>query len=247
MNNLIFFIEGILPYIAIPVFALGVVYRLWYWLQTPVPLRIGLAPCKVTWKGVIGKIAAEVLIFISLLRNDKLLWVLALGMHVCALVVLVGTHLFGLIDAGIDLWTPYTIPESKTILYVAACFAFPLIAALLFLLIKRILTVDIRRMSMPTDYVAIGLILAHVLAGTYMSFFTELDMGEVMKWGLGLATFHPTIVSGSWIFPIHCTTGFTLFMYFPFSKLFHPLGQIVNRWTITQKEEALIPGGAVVR
>ena len=247
MNGLIFFIEGILPYIAIGVFVLGTGYRLWYWLQTPVPLRIGLAPAKVTWKGAIGKIAAEVLVFISLLRSDKLLWVVALGMHVCALVVLVGTHFFGLIDAGIELWTAYTIPAGKAILYVAACFAFPLIAALLILLFKRLLTREIKRISVPTDYVAIGLILAHVLGGTYMSFFTELDMGEVMKWGLGLATFHPYIVQESWIFAVHVATGFTLFMYFPFSKLFHPLGQIVNRWTITQKEEILVPGGAVVR
>ena len=206
-----------------------------------------MAPAKVTWKGAIGKIAAEVLVFISLLRSDKLLWVVAWAMHVCALVVLVGTHFFGLIDAGVDLWTPYTIPAGKAILYVAACFAFPLIAALLILLFKRLLTRDIKRISVPTDYVAIGLILAHVLGGTYMSFFTELDMGEVMKWGLGLATFRPYIVQESWIFPVHIATGFTLFMYFPFSKLFHPLGQIVNRWTITQKEEILVPGGAVVR
>ena len=247
MSGLVFFIEGVLPYVAIGIFVLGVVYRLWYWLQTPVPLRIGLAPCKVTWKGVIAKIAAEVLIFISLFRNDKLLWVVALGMHVSALVCLVGTHFFGLIDAGVDLWTPYTIPAGKAILYVCACFAFPLIAALLYLLLHRILIPAVKLMSVPTDYVAIGLVLAHVLGGTYMSFFTELDMGEVMKWGLGLATFHPYIVSGSWIFPVHVATGFTLFMYFPFSKLFHPLGQIANRWTITQKEETLVPGGAVVR
>jgi len=36
-------------------------------------------------------------------------------------------------------------------------------------------------------------------------------------------------------------------MYFPFSKLFHPLGQVVNRWTFTQKEEPLVEKGAVVK
>ena len=39
------------------------------------------------------------------------------------------------------------------------------------------------------------------------------------------------------------TTG----MDFPFSKLFHPLGQITNRWTMTQKEVELIAGGRIVR
>ncbi|MFH1381324.1 MAG: respiratory nitrate reductase subunit gamma [Chloroflexota bacterium] len=247
MNGLAFFIEGIFPYIAIIIFVLGTAYRLWYWLQTPVPLRIGLAPAKTTWKAATGKIAAEFFLFISLLRSDKVLWVIAWIMHICALVVLVGTHFFGLIDAGIELWTPLVIPQGKAILYVAATFSFPLIATLLILLFKRLFTPEVRRITIPTDYVALGLILFHVVNGTYMSFFTEVDMAEVMKWGLGLATFHPYVVAGSWIFPVHVATAFTLFIYFPFSKLFHPLGQIVNRWTITQKEEPLVPGGAVVK
>ena len=247
MNGLLFFIEIVLFYIAIIVFTLGTLYRLWYWLKTPVPWRINLAPSKTTWKGVVGKIAAEVLIFISLLRNDKKLWIFAFTMHICGLAVLLGTHFFGLIDAGVDLWTSSSIPLGQEIIFVAACFAFPLIAALLLLLINRIWEKKVRRVSMPTDYIAIGLVLAHVLAGTYMSFFTELDMAEVMKWGLGLATFHPYVVHGSWIFPVHLTTGFTLFMYFPFSKLFHPMGQIANRWTMTQKEVELIAGGRAVR
>jgi len=247
MYGLLFFIEIVLFYIAVIVFGVGTVYRLWYWLQTPVPLRINLAPAKTTWKGVTGKIAAEVLLFISLFRNDKWLWIGAFAMHVSALIALLGTHFFGVIDAGIDLWTPYTIPGAKTFIYVFACFAFPLIAALLFLLIKRIVTRDVRRLSIATDYIAIGLVLAHVIGGTYMSFFTELDMGEVMKWGLGLVTFQPYVVTVSWIFPVHLFTGFSLFMYFPFSKLFHPIGQISNRWTMTQKETELIAGGRCVR
>ncbi len=247
MYGLVFFIEIVLFYIAIVVFTAGTVYRLWCWLKIPVPMRINLAPARVTWKGVAGKIAAEVLLFISLLRSDKPLWILAIVMHVSALAVLIGTHFFGLIDAGIDMYTPYSIPGGKAIIYVAATFAFPLIAMLLLLLIKRLWTKEVRRISIPTDYVAIGLVLAHVLVGTYMSFFTELDLEEVMKWGVGLVTFQPYIVSGSWPFVLHLTTGFTLFIYFPFSKLFHPLGQITNRWTMTQKEVELIAGGRAVR
>jgi len=247
MNVLFFIAEGILPYIAIGIFGAATLYRLWYWLKTPVPLNINLAPAKTTWKAAFVKIAAEVLVFISLLRSDRQLWIIAWIMHVCALVVLVGTHFFGLIDAGVDLWTPYEIPYSKDILFYAATFAFPLIATLLILLFKRLITKEIKRISVPTDYIAVALILAHVIGGTFMSFFTEVDMNEVMLWGLGLATFRPHIVEGSGLFALHCVTGFTLFMYFPFSKLFHPLGQITNRWTMTQKEEELISGGAVVK
>jgi len=181
MSALVYFIEGILPYIAIFIFVFGTVYRLWHWLRTPVPLNINLAPAKTTWKAVTGKIAAEVLLFISLLRSDKSLWVIAWVMHVCALAVLLGTHFFGVIDAGLELWTPYSIPGSAAILYVAAAFAFPLAVTLLVLLFKRVFTRNVRRISIPMDYFAVALILLHVMGGIYMTYFTDLDMAEVMK------------------------------------------------------------------
>ena len=247
MNGLYFFLEGIFPYIASIIFVVGTLYRLWQWIRRPVPLRVNLEPAKTTWKGVAGKIAAEVLVFISLFRNDKTLWTVAWVMHVCGLIILVGTHFFGLIDSSLNIYVGYSIPAGATITYIAALFSFPLVAALLFLLFNRIFSREVRRISIPTDYFALGLIIAHIGNGIYMSFFTHMDMTEVMKWGLGLMTFHPQVVQGSWIFAVHCLTGFGLFLYFPFSKLFHPLGQITNRWTMTQKEQKAIEGGAVVK
>jgi len=244
--GLTFFIQGIFPYISIAVLVLGITYRVWYWFTRPVPLRIGLAPIPTTWRGVVNRIAAEVLLFVSLFRSERLLWYTAYGMHVAALLVL-SNHALGIADGIVDTFTPYYIPGAKTILFVLACFAFPLIAALLFLLIRRIQDIELNRITVPADYVALSLILLHVLGGAYMSFFTEVDLGAVAAWGLGLATFRPSLVYGSWIFTFHCATGFTLFMYFPFSKLLHPLGMIVNRWTMTPKEEPLVPGGVVVK
>jgi nitrate reductase gamma subunit len=247
MNVLFYFLEGIFPYIASAIFVVGTLYRLRQWLKRPVPLRINLAPAKTTWKAVFGKIAAEVLIFISLFRNDKTLWAVAWIMHVCALVILIGSHTYGLVAESASMFTVYTLPLGRTIPYIAALFSFPLVAALLYFIFKRIVSPEVRRITIPTDYFALGLILVHIIGGIYMSFFTHLDLKDAIKWGLGLATFHPYIIPGSWIFAVHCLTGFSLFIYFPFSKLFHPLGQITNRWTMTQKETPLISGGAVVK
>jgi nitrate reductase gamma subunit len=247
MTAIYFFLEGIFPYIASIIFVAGTVYRLWQWFKRPVPLRINLAPAKTTWTGVTGKIAAEVLLFVSLMRNDKPLWAIAWTMHICALVILVGSHFYGLMAESARIYTGYTLPLARTIPYIAALFSFPLVAGLLYFVFKRIFSPEVRRITIPTDYFALGLILAHVGNGIYMSFFTHLDLTEAIKWGLGLATFHPYIIPGSWIFAVHCLTGFGLFLYFPFSKLFHPLGQITNRWTMTQKETPLISGGAVVK
>jgi nitrate reductase gamma subunit len=247
MNYLYYFPEGIFPYMAIAVFVVGTIYRLRQWLKVPVPLRINLAPAKNSWKGVIAKIAAEVVLFVSLLRSDRTLWAVVWTMHICGLVILLGSHTLGIVETGLSLWTSYTIPAGAVILYITACFSFPLVAALLYLLVKRWLVKEVRRISIFPDYLALFIILAHVGNGIYMTFFTDLDMADVIKWGLGLVIFHPHIVQGSWIFAVHCFTGFGLFLYFPFSKLFHPLGQIANRWTLTQKEEPLVERGAVVK
>jgi nitrate reductase gamma subunit len=100
-------------------------------------------------------------------------------------------------------------------------------------------------MAFFSDYLAIILLLGLISAGAYMAFFTETDMQNVAKWGLGLMIFYPVSV-GSLIFSIHFLFAQALFIYFPFSKLFHPLGQITSRM-MTQKEDLLNPDGTAVR
>ena len=247
MNYLYFFIEGIFPYMALLVFFAGTIYQLWRWFKIPVPLRINLAPAKTTWKAVTLKITAEVVVFLSLFRTDRTFWIVAWIMHVCGLAILIGSHTFGVIAEYGDYNSFYTIPLARTIPTIAALFSFPLIASLLYLLIKRLINKEILRITLFADYFALGLILAHVIDGVYMTYFTKFDLQEGVKWGIGLMTFRPYIIQDSWIFAVHCLTGFSLFLYFPFSKLFHPLGQIANRMTMTKKEEPLIEGGSAVK
>jgi nitrate reductase gamma subunit len=109
----------IIPYIAIAVFLIGLVYRILLWAGAPVPYRIP-TPCgqakSLPWIkqaklespssgwGVIGRMALEVLLFRSLFRNtrteltpaqrvvyqsDKLLWAGALAFHWCFLIVFI--------------------------------------------------------------------------------------------------------------------------------------------------------------
>jgi nitrate reductase gamma subunit len=247
MNYLYFIIEGIFPYLALTIFIAGTIYQLWRWFQIPVPLRISLAPAKTTWQGVAIKVTSEVVLFLSLFRTDRTFWIVAWIMHICGLAILIGSHTFGVIAEFVNYHYLYTIPLARTIPAIAALFSFPLIASLLYLLLKRIIIKEIKRISFPVDYFALGLILFHVIDGVYMTYFTKFDLQEGVKWGVGLITFRPYIIQDSWIFAVHCLTGFSLFLYFPFSKLFHPLGQIANRMTMTQKEELLIKGGSVVK
>ena len=107
----------VIPYIAIAVFLIGLVYRILLWAGAPVPYRIPTT-CgqqkSLPWirqnrldnpsstLGVLGRMALEVLLFRSLFRNtrigmtpakrlfyqsDKLLWAAALAFHWCFLVI----------------------------------------------------------------------------------------------------------------------------------------------------------------
>jgi nitrate reductase gamma subunit len=76
----------VIPYVAIAVFVLGIIYRIISWAKVPVPFRIpttcgqgkslpwikadNLESPYNTW-GVIGRMALEVLLFRSLFRNTK--------------------------------------------------------------------------------------------------------------------------------------------------------------------------------
>ena len=107
----------VVPYIAIAVFLIGLVYRILLWAGAPVPYRIPTTCGQqktLPWlkqnrldnpsslPGVLGRMALEVLLFRSLFRNtrveltplkrlvyqsDKLLWAAALAFHWSFLIV----------------------------------------------------------------------------------------------------------------------------------------------------------------
>jgi len=109
----------IIPYLAIALFLLGLVYRILLWTGAPVPYRITTTcgqekslpwikqnrlDCPSSIWGVIGRMALEVLLFRSLFRNtrteltpsqrviyqsDKLLWAGALAFHWSFLIIFI--------------------------------------------------------------------------------------------------------------------------------------------------------------
>jgi nitrate reductase gamma subunit len=245
LNEFLFIIDCVFPYISFPIFIIGSVYRIWRWFAIPLPLRIGLAPIPKTYTGVFGLVAAEFLFFRTLFKSEKSFWLIIWPFHIAGLVTL-GNHILGLADGLIEDYLPgVEIPQIKDILFVLGFVAWVLIALLLYILIRRYYNVEIRKISFFSDYLAIFLILGLISAGAYMAFFTETDMTAVARWGTGLFIFKPEPV-GNLIFSIHFLFAQALFVYFPFSKLFHPLGQIASRM-MTQKEELLNPEGVAVK
>ena len=266
MTAVLFFFGVILPYIAVLIFIVGIIYRVWKWARSPVPFRIPTTCGQqktLPWikannlenpsntVGVIGRMALEVLLFRSLLRNTTtelkqgvrklvykdslLLWLGALLFHWSLLIILLRHSKFflepvpsflllferwdGILQVSVPSWFPSMFP----ILFISNII---ILLALTYLLLRRVLTSQIRYISLPADYLVVLLILGVVTSGILMKFFFKVDVVGVKALALGVITFQPSVPADGigLFFYIHLFLICTLIAYFPFSKLMHMPG-----------------------
>ncbi len=194
-----------------------------------------------TQAGAFVRVALEVLLFRSLFRNtrarlregprlvyaeNKFLWLGALAFHWSLLVILLRHLRF------------FVAPVPKGILELEALDSFlqvsapgllasdmVILAALLYLLARRLANPQVRAISLYSDYFALFLLLGIVISGALMRYFTRIDLERVRELGLGLATFTPVVPpeAGPMVF-VHLALASVLLIYFPFSKLLHMAG-----------------------
>ncbi len=162
----------IIPYIALLIFIVGMVYRVVNWGRSAVPFKVpttGGQQTSLPWiaankldnpstsYGVIGRMLLEVLLFRSLFRNtkaelhsgsrliygsEKLLWLAALAFHYCFLVILIRHLRF------------FVVPVPAPIEFLEFMDSFfqvgaPLVYITNFLIIIALLYLLYRRIGMP--------------------------------------------------------------------------------------------------
>lgn len=242
----------VLPYAALLMFFLGVSYRVVKWARVPVPFRIpttcgqqkSLSWIKASWlespyttAGVIARVASEVLLFRSLLRNHrselhgarlvyaptKWLWLGALAFHWSFLVVLVRHLRFFLEPAPAAVLALQALDGffqvGMPVVYGSGVI---LLGALCFLLARRVVLARVRYLSLPADFFALALLISIAGSGILMRYFTRVNIAEVKRYALGLATFSPVLPAGAGpLFYVHITLVACLLAWFPFSKLMH--------------------------
>lgn len=188
--------------------------------------------------GVIIRMILEILTFRSLFRNLKFrykeggklfygielfLWLGALAFHYTFLVVCI-RHLrfftepvpfFVKLIEQVDSFFQFGLP----VVYLSGIV---LLAATLYLLLRRMFIPQVNYISLAADYFPLFLIIGIAVTGIMMRYFTKVDVTAVKEFTMGLVTFHPVIpqnVGG--IFYVHLLFVSVLLMYFPFSKLMH--------------------------
>ncbi|MBI4677150.1 MAG: sulfate reduction electron transfer complex DsrMKJOP subunit DsrM [Elusimicrobia bacterium] len=188
--------------------------------------------------GVAARMALEVLCFRSLFRNtrselrdgprliyaeNKWLWLGAMTFHWSLLAVVVRHMrffmepvpfpvLFALrMDGILEVGVPVVYMSSLGLLAAAG-----------YLLARRLLSPQLRYISLAADYLPLFLILGIAGSGILMRHFTKLDVIAVKELAMGLSTLQPALPEGiGALFFVHLLLVSSLLAYLPFSKLMH--------------------------
>ncbi len=98
-----------------------------------------------------------------------------------------------------------------------------LLAAVIFLCLRRLMSPKVRYISLASDYFPLFVILGIAVTGIVMRYFAKIDIVGVKAYTMGLVMFKGTLppenVGG--IFYIHLFLVCVLLACFPFSKLMH--------------------------
>lgn len=208
------FLTG-LSYFAILAFVLGLGGKLIGYLRTPMPWPEVVTPAPETDGGAAVRVLGDVLIFPSLFKADKMLWVGAWIFHI-ALGAILFRHL-----------RYFTFPVPSIVLYmetVALFFGYLFGAAALFLFWRRLALPRSLYISNVPDYFALALLGAIAGSGILVSYWLHVNIVDVKAFVLGLLTLNPVAPPKHPLFLVHFTLVLTLMIYFPSSKLLHAGG-----------------------
>jgi nitrate reductase gamma subunit len=245
-----------IPYVAVFLFVVGFIYRVLKWASSPVPFHIptvcgqqkSLSWIKAdnldspyTSGGVVKRLALEIFLFRSLLKNEKveleapqrilfrtstLLWLGAMAFHWSLLVILLRHLRFFLepvpsvvvILQRVDSIFQNLLP----ILYISDII---ILIALTYLFLRRIITPQVKYISLPSDYFVLLAIGGIAISGVLMRLIYKVDLMQVKEWVMAMLSLRPMLPKGvNLFFYIHLFFVSLLIAYFPASKLMHMPG-----------------------
>ena len=211
-----------LLYLAAAIFLIGMGWRVFHWLRTPVPLNIVLTPAPKTSAGVAQRLAGEIIWFRSLFKADRVFWIPAWLFHV-SLALLFAGHLGGLVipkfaETSLGLNENQFENLAQNAGSVVGVLA---IVTLLWLLVRRLAAERPRKISTFSDYFALILLLLIIGTGNYMRFLGGLDIVQAREFVSGWLTLHPVTPPANPVFAAHIILVSALLIYIPFSKLVH--------------------------
>jgi nitrate reductase gamma subunit len=229
------------------------------WARSPVPFRIPTTcgqqralpwiendclEAPHTTGAVLKRMFLEVFLFRSLFRNTRMklvggnavygstkwLWLGALAFHYAFFTILIRhlrfflepvPGLVGALDRADSFFQIGLPPMYQTDAVI--------LAALAFLLARRLFEPQVRYISFASDFFPLFLIGGIATTGILMRYFVRVDVTAIKQLAMGLATFSPSVPPGvGALFFAHLFLICALLAYFPFSKLLHAPGVFLS-------------------
>jgi len=231
-----YLVAGIMVYVAVAVFLIGMAYQVYQWLQAPkARFKTGLFPKPNTTVARWVKVAEDSLIFPQVILFDRWMWVLTIVFHFGLLGAFVGhlrlvhefTPLVNVLGSkGMDQFTRW----SGGIMGIA------LILGLIYYLLRR-LTFPYKELSVLEDYILLILLILTVILGNLMRFFGDIHVADYRAYVQSLMVFEPALPpvlaasSNKWALLFHVLFANLLLICFPFSKLVHVIATFLSNLT----------------
>jgi nitrate reductase gamma subunit len=229
MDVLRFVVGGVLPYLALAVFMVAMVYRIRTWRKLPSPPMTLFPAPNPEGKANTLNTVKEAVLFPSLFRGDRTLWVFSWGFHVILALIFVG-HMrvvsnvdslmmsLGMTEAGIQTMSGGAGGAAGVVIMVAA----------LALLVRRLVIPRVKEVTGLPDILALVLIGAILITGNMMRFGAEhFDLVLTREYFAGLIAFRGVgeaqLLTNN-VFLVHMGLAYLLLMYIPFSKILHSGG-----------------------
>lgn len=232
METIEFLLAYITPYIAVIVLIGGVAYQVYRWSQKqPVPAHLSLFPRPEGRLERVVDAVVDMFTLKGLFKVNTWLWVGGFIMHVGLLLLILGhirvvTDFYFLWD-----WIGWGEEELHTFSAVAGLTAGFLFMIPLFYLLLRRFGGSVKWLSTPEDYFVLVLLVGIAVTGMHMRLVLEVDqhaMREFMQ-GLYVFSWKPVPESAGVSFLWHFVLVQILMIYFPFGKLLHTIGSILNK------------------
>ena len=208
-------VYALLFYIATLTLVGGLAHRIWVFAKTPAPLKIPTTPAPVTQGGVVLRMIREVVLFESLFKANKWIWVFGWIFHFGLLLVLL-RHLRYFTD---PVWSLVVLIQPFGIYA-----GFAMVIGLAGLWARRFLVDRIRYISGPSDHLMLALLIAIGLTGLAMKYVYPTDIIAVKAFFLGLMYFDWQPLPSDPVLLAHLGLVALLMIVFPISKLVHAPG-----------------------
>jgi nitrate reductase gamma subunit len=196
---------------------------------------------------VIARMFLEIVCFRSLFRNTRMalkegdkisynleifLWVGSLAFHYAFLTVVIRhlrlftepvplpIQLLETVDSFFRIEVLYDVVKGGLPgVYLSGLV---LLAAVTYLLARRLFISKVKYISLAADFFPLFLIFGIAFTGVLMRYFSKVNIVAAKELAMGLVTLHPTIPAGiGGVFYVHLFFVSVLLAYFPFSKLMH--------------------------